>query len=1184
MDYLALAHEFRPRTMRAGLACGGLALTVVIAVAIMIPNRATAQGMGGGPGGLNSIPSSLFGQDKKSHSDLTGPTLSATNEPVTEIRILGNKTIPTSKILNELQTRVGRPFDPELVQRDVRKLATRGWFVDVKTSDEKSPGGRVVVFSVVERPVIRYVEYLGNHGIRQKKLEKETGLKIGGPVDPYAVEEARRRIIDYYKESGYNHTQVTILEGSKPTDQGVVFVINEGEWQKVWKVEFEGNTFATDRRLRTQIETKPPLMMIFKGFVDREQIEADVEKLTNYYRSFGFFQAKVGRKFEYDDKNRWLTLRFIIHEGPRFNVQNVSFIGNKIFSSESLASITKLHGKNEEMTNGQPFEQSSMNADVELLKELYGSQGYVFADIRAEPIFLEESGQMDLMYHIEEGRQWRVGNIYVRIDGDTPHTRIHTALNRLSIRPGEIVDIREIKASERRLQASGLYMADAARGIMPKITYRIQELGDTELASDMESGGFRGQSPDTLTHATSSITSANGSITSATGSANAVSGATPSVAGNSSSAFQPNGRNDGAAIPLLPPPGSALAPLGIATQPSQVAATHSQHSVQRQTYRIPPPPGFVADDDQIDVYLDFESAPATAQPQLSPQAIRHEVRRYPYGSAAPQPAPVPANAQGWRRPSPTYVAQGNNYQQLVVRGQSPYQAPTSQPYSAAQPATAAATASAPGAYPVQQATAPQPSAYYGGQVAQAAGSNAAPSPYASAGIQQTAISEPSLPPPPGAATTPITTVPASGAPAFGPPPIAAQQYGMPQTYGPAVPIGPPPQALPPSSSITPVSPLPTNPQLFPSGQTDPFTPEFEDPAVDLFVDLNETQTGRLMLGVAVNSDAGLVGQILLDEQNFDWTRYPRSMDEFLSGRAWRGNGERFRLEAAPGTEVQRYLASFTDPYFWDTPVSLGLSGSYFDRRYVDWDEQRLGGRVSLGYQWTENDLSAAIAYRGENINISNISNPFLPELQEVKGDNVLHGFKYTIANDTRDSAFLATQGHYLELSIEQVIGSFDYPRAMIEGRQYYLVRERPDHSGRHVLSASARVGFTGSNTPIYENFFAGGFSTLRGFDFRGASPVKDGVQVGGEFMWVNTVEYLFPLTADDMMHGVVFTDFGTVTPSIELKDFRVSPGLGLRITVPAMGPAPIALDFAFPVLKEDTDDQQIFSFNIGLQR
>jgi outer membrane protein insertion porin family len=176
----------------------------------------------------------------------------------------------------------------------------------------------------------------------------------------------------------------------------------------------------------------------------------------------------------------------------------------------------------------------------------------------------------------------------------------------------------------------------------------------------------------------------------------------------------------------------------------------------------------------------------------------------------------------------------------------------------------------------------------------------------------------------------------------------------------------------------------------------------------------------------------------------------------------------------------------------------------------------------------------------------------------------------------------------LQLELEEVVGSFEYPRATLEGRKYYLLNERPDHSGRHVLTLSSRVGFTGNDTPIYENFFAGGFSTLRGFDFRGASPVRlpEGIQIGGEFMWVNTVEYLFPLTADDMIHGVAFVDFGTVEEQIEINEenFRVAPGFGLRITIPAMGPAPIALDFAFPVASAPFDDEQVFSFNIGLQR
>ena len=56
---------------------------------------------------------------------LTWRGRAATDEPVVEVRIVGNKLVPTPQILNEMQTRVGRPYDPVMVQRDVRKLATR---------------------------------------------------------------------------------------------------------------------------------------------------------------------------------------------------------------------------------------------------------------------------------------------------------------------------------------------------------------------------------------------------------------------------------------------------------------------------------------------------------------------------------------------------------------------------------------------------------------------------------------------------------------------------------------------------------------------------------------------------------------------------------------------------------------------------------------------------------------------------------------------------------------------------------------------------------------------------------------------------------------------------------------------------------------------------------------------------
>lgn len=358
-------------------------------------------------------------------------------------------------------------------------------------------------------------------------------------------------------------------------------------------------------------------------------------------------------------------------------------------------------------------------------------------------------------------------------------------------------------------------------------------------------------------------------------------------------------------------------------------------------------------------------------------------------------------------------------------------------------------------------------------------------------------------------------------------------------------------------------------------------------AIPLTVTASETQTGRLMFGVGVNSDAGLIGSIVLDEQNFDWRRFPRSFEEIRNASAWRGAGQRFRLEAVPGTEVQRYMATFQEPYLFGSRVSLGLSGNYYTRIYRDWDEDRVGGSVRLGYHLTHS-LTGSIGFRGARVDIYDIADPAPQELTEVKGRNSLYGFEARLAHDTRDSTFMPTEGHLIEVGAEQVVGTWDYPKIDLDVRQYFMLHERPDGSGRHVLSLSYRVGWAGDDTPIYDHYFAGGFSTIRGFDYRGASPCDPatGVFVGGQFQMLASAEYLFPITADDMLRGVIFCDTGTVERTIDKWEdkYRVAPGFGLRITVPAMGPAPIALDFAFPVVKQDTDWTETFSFFVGLTR
>src|SRR5206468_852530 len=69
------------------------------------------------------------------------------------------------------------------------------------------------------------------------------------------------------------------------------------------------------------------------------------------------------------------------------------------------------------------------------------------------------------------------------------------------------------------------------------------------------------------------------------------------------------------------------------------------------------------------------------------------------------------------------------------------------------------------------------------------------------------------------------------------------------------------------------------------------------PFKDILVKVQDTRTGSLMLGAGVNSNSGLVGSIILNERNFDLFRLPTSFADIVDGRAFRGAGQEFRIEA-----------------------------------------------------------------------------------------------------------------------------------------------------------------------------------------------------------------------------------------------------------------------------------------------
>ncbi|WP_437206151.1 BamA/OMP85 family outer membrane protein [Planctomicrobium sp. SH664] len=878
------------------------------------------------------------------------------DEPLADVLIEGQKTIPLNAIMRYVETRPGRAASPRQVQQDVSRLLNTNWFLSVRPSYRATDEGPVLVFQVLERPILKSVEFRGNKKIKTGELSAHTGLKAGHGYDVAINRESVNRIKNLYREKGYLFAEVTLEKGGSPDDREVIFNIVEGPKPKIWDISFEGNSsqsFTTSAVLKTKLSSNTVILWLIRGDYDPVIIKNDVQALKEYYMNLGYFSVQVRAEERLSEDRSKVYVTFTIDEGKRSKVGEIDVIGNDVISKSELLKELKLK-------QGDYFNERWLREDVNGMKDKYDDLGRLKATVTPTPRFRpDDDGVVDLVYEINEDMPRYIGTINIHVRGDYPHSQEDTVRKQVDryLKPGTLARGRDLRMAQSRVNGSGIWdredppvfdlKPNDGLDYIPRVAARGQSVIQDEFIQ------------------TSSVQ------------------------------IQETTR---------PPTGHSLAPAdAVSARPAAGAGIHGT-SVQQPPVVVPK-----------------TRSNSTESLFISPDD--------------------------------------------VFRGQSPdFRGQTLDGYGN-----------------------PAPQDFYFGVSPQG-------DPYGDVR---------SVPQPPG--------------------------------------------------------------------------------FMDLDIEVSEGRTGRLMFGVGVNSDAGVIGQITLQEDNFDILRPPTSFADIINGTAWRGAGQSFRLEAQPGDQVSRYLASWQDPYFMRTDFSLGVSGFYFNRYYESWTEDRLGGRISLGYV-LDRYWSIGTALRLESVNIRNVPTIAPPQLVDVKGENFLSTASATLQYDTRDNAFFPTRGHMATASYEQAFGEFTYPRFDVGLSQYFTTYERPDGFGKHVLSLSGELGWTGNDTPIFENFFAGGYSSFRGFAFRGVGPVDMGVRVGGTFLALGTVEYMIPITANDNIRTVVFSDFGTVEPDVTLDQFRVTAGFGFRLQIPAMGAAPLAFDFAWPVLDQPEDDRRVFSFYVGFTR
>ena len=386
---------------------------------------------------------------------------------------------------------------------------------------------------------------------------------------------------------------------------------------------------------------------------------------------------------------------------------------------------------------------------------------------------------------------------------------------------------------------------------------------------------------------------------------------------------------------------------------------------------------------------------------------------------------------------------------------------------------------------------------------------------------------------------------------------------------------------------------------------DPKTPEVRD----VLVEVKEKKTGGISFGVAAGTDTGLAGNIALNQQNFDIADTPQTLDEFVSGRAFRGAGQSFGIAISPGLEVSNYSISFSDPNFLESDYPFGSSLLYRNRIYNTFTEERLASSFSLGRAFGEL-WQGSVRVKLQNVTLTNFDGSTPIEVYEQRGPSFINSVGLTFARTNLDNPMRPSRGSRFEGEIAYFGafgGAYTYPLVAGSFTTWFPLSE--DFFGRKsVLKLNTSSGYIfGSSAPVSERFYLGGRS-LRGFEFRAISPLSavaigadpptpfseyytttngqadglpNGQPIGGTFRFFAGAQYEVPIF-DKFISGVVFSDSGTVTDSFDLAPYRVSIGCGVRLYIPQLGQAPLAFDFAVPVVKYETDQTQTFSFTAEL--
>jgi outer membrane protein insertion porin family len=285
------------------------------------------------------------------------------------------------------------------------------------------------------------------------------------------------------------------------------------------------------------------------------------------------------------------------------------------------------------------------------------------------------------------------------------------------------------------------------------------------------------------------------------------------------------------------------------------------------------------------------------------------------------------------------------------------------------------------------------------------------------------------------------------------------------------------------------------------------------------------------------------------------------------------------MSARVGTERKDLSIALTEPFFMGKRLALTTEAFYRDLLFLSdfYDQTQYGGTVSFRKPVTEFGY-ASLGYTAQQFQIDPSRNAS-QAIQDEGGDFFDSLVSLDFTHDTRDSVFLAREGHKVTAGVEYsgLGGDVDSTTLSLAGQQHFGL------PGDAIFSLLGRYNKVEGDAPIFKRQFLGGANNLRGFDYREVGP-KDstGEPLGGDESWFATAEMTYPLVEKIRIAG--FYDIGEVSggPGQFGGGINSNYGAGLRLFV--LGNAPIRLDYGIPVDSDQFNDSGgRFNFTMGYQ-